>query len=102
VKHLGGEALAITTDITREDQVDRMVAKTMSAFGRSKDFVGYCTSKGGIDSMTLVLACEWGKHNIQVNAIAPSLFETSAKAKMGNPNADPDYTRRLLERIPLN
>lgn len=34
VKRLGGEALAITTDITREDQVDRMVAETMSAFGR--------------------------------------------------------------------
>jgi gluconate 5-dehydrogenase len=168
VKRLGGEALAVPTDITQEDQVDRMVSETMSAFGkidilinnsavshriraeemgldkwrammdtnltgtflcsqrvgrvmiprkrgkiinlssirgkfgRPKDFVGYCTTKGGIDSMTIQLACEWGPHNIQVNAIAPALIETSREGTIGNPLADPEYTRRLLERIPLH
>lgn len=52
--------------------------------------------------MTIALACEWGRHNIQVNAIAPALIETSREGTIGNPLADPDYTRRLLERIPLN
>jgi len=168
VKELGGEAFAIATDITQEDQVDRMVdeaikrfskidilinnsalnyrvlaeeispenwrevmetnitgaflcsqrvGRTMmprkrgkiinissirGRFGRPKDFVAYCTSKGGLDSLTRALACEWGKYNIQVNSIAPSLVETTRDGTMGSPLADPDYTRRFLERIPLN
>lgn len=168
VKRLGGEAFAISIDITKEDHVDRMIDETMKRFGkidilinnsalnyrilaeeissknwrevmetnitgaflcsqrvgrtmiprkrgkiinissirgrfgRPKDFVAYCTSKGGLDSLTRALACEWGKYNIQVNSIAPSLVETSKDGTIGSPSADPDYTRRLLERIPLN
>jgi gluconate 5-dehydrogenase len=34
INAVGGEALAVSTDITREDQVVAMVAKTMERFGR--------------------------------------------------------------------
>jgi 2-deoxy-D-gluconate 3-dehydrogenase len=37
-----------------------------------------------------------------VNAIAPSLVETSRGGTIGSPSADPEYTKRLLERIPLH
>ena len=36
----------------------------------------YCTSKGGVNLLTKVLAIEWAKYNINVNAIAPTFIET--------------------------
>ncbi len=38
--------------------------------------VAYCASKGAIISMTQVLAMEWGKYNIRVNAISPTVVLT--------------------------
>lgn len=67
-------------------------------FGRPQDYAAYCASKGGVDSLTRALACEWGKYNIQVNAIAPSLIEGGTSAQSLK---DPVYTQKLIERIPL-
>ena len=36
----------------------------------------YCASKGGVVQLTKVMALEWIKYNIQVNAILPGYFET--------------------------
>ena len=36
----------------------------------------YCSSKGGVNQVTRVLALEWAKSNINVNAIAPTFIET--------------------------
>lgn len=36
----------------------------------------YCASKGGVKQLTKVMALEWVRHNIQVNAIQPGYFET--------------------------
>ena len=36
----------------------------------------YGASKGGLNLLTKVLALEWAKHNILVNAIAPTFIET--------------------------
>src|SRR5690242_17858501 len=38
--------------------------------------IGYHASKGGVIAFTKDLACKWGVHNIQVNAIAPGWFPT--------------------------
>ena len=38
--------------------------------------VAYCASKGGIISMTQVLALEWGKYNIRVNCVSPTVVLT--------------------------
>lgn len=38
--------------------------------------VAYCSSKGGVNQLTKVLAIEWAQHNINVNAIAPTFIET--------------------------
>lgn len=46
--------------------------------------VAYASSKGAIEQMTKVLALEWAPHNVQVNAIGPTYFET-------------DLTRPLFE-----
>ncbi|MGB4862842.1 MAG: glucose 1-dehydrogenase [Tepidiformaceae bacterium] len=36
----------------------------------------YASSKGAIEQLTKVLAIEWAPQNVQVNAIAPTYFET--------------------------
>lgn len=38
--------------------------------------VAYCASKGAVISMTQVLACEWGKYGIRVNAVSPTVVLT--------------------------
>jgi NAD(P)-dependent dehydrogenase (short-subunit alcohol dehydrogenase family) len=36
----------------------------------------YCMTKAGIAHLTKCLAVEWGKHNITVNAVAPTFIHT--------------------------
>ncbi len=45
-------------------------------FGVSTFAAAYSPSKGAVDSLTRTLALEWGKYNIYVNALAPSLIKT--------------------------
>jgi NAD(P)-dependent dehydrogenase (short-subunit alcohol dehydrogenase family) len=42
--------------------------------------VAYNTSKGALITLTKALATEWGKHNINVNAICPGYFPTKLSA----------------------
>ena len=37
-------------------------------------FLPYCVSKAGVMTLTRILAYEWSKHNILVNAIAPGFM----------------------------
>ncbi len=55
-------------------------------FGQSN----YAASKGGIISLTRVLALELGKHNVLVNAVAPGLIDTPLSQKL------PDEVREKL------
>jgi NAD(P)-dependent dehydrogenase (short-subunit alcohol dehydrogenase family) len=47
--------------------------------------IGYSTSKAGVIMFTKDLACKWGMHNIQVNAIAPGWFPTDMSEKVIEP-----------------
>lgn len=58
--------------------------------------IGYSSSKAGIIMFTKDLACKWGMHNIQVNAIAPGWFPTDMSAKLIGRNRD-----EFLAGIPL-
>ena len=51
----------------------------------------YCTSKGGINLLTKVLAIEWAPHNIKVNAIAPTFIETPMTQPMFQDKSFRDY-----------
>lgn len=39
------------------------------------NLVDYCASKGGLDQLTRVSACELGQYNIRVNCVAPGAIE---------------------------
>jgi gluconate 5-dehydrogenase len=45
----------------------------------------YAISKGGLGQLTKVLAAEWGRHNIQVNCIAPGFILTDLNRAMWQP-----------------
>ncbi len=43
--------------------------------------IAYCASKAAVVGLTQVLALEWGPHNINVNAISPTVVLTELGAK---------------------
>ncbi|KXB09046.1 2-deoxy-D-gluconate 3-dehydrogenase [candidate division MSBL1 archaeon SCGC-AAA385M11] len=58
----------------------------------------YASSKGGIMQLTKVMALEWAQKGIQVNAIAPTYFETPLVAQLRN---DPEKYKFITERTPM-
>jgi NAD(P)-dependent dehydrogenase (short-subunit alcohol dehydrogenase family) len=58
----------------------------------------YASSKGGVIQMTKVMALEWARFNINVNAIGPTYFETPLVATL---RGDPERFRFINERTPM-
>jgi NAD(P)-dependent dehydrogenase (short-subunit alcohol dehydrogenase family) len=59
---------------------------------------GYNASKAAVDMLTRSLACEWAKHNINVNAIAPAHVASSAAI---SPSIhQPERLRRIIAQTP--
>lgn len=58
----------------------------------------YAASKGGVIALTRLLAVEWAKYNIRVNAIAPVQFKTPLIAGLLKKPATVEY---FLSSIPL-
>ena len=104
----------IETNLTGTFLFSQAVGKTMIAQRRGKiiniasvaglggappefQAIGYHASKGGVIIFTKDLACKWGMHNIQVNAIAPGWFPTDMSQVLIERNKD-----AFLSRIPLH
>ena len=60
--------------------------------------LAYCASKGAIAQMTRVMAIEWAKYNIRVNAIAPGFFNTPLNSSL---LASDECMRAIHAKIPL-
>ena len=74
------------------------LSSVKSIIGTDKDYIAYCTSKGALNMYTKQLACEWGKYNINVNAIAPTFVRTAINSfQLDNP----EFYSSLVNRIPL-
>jgi NAD(P)-dependent dehydrogenase (short-subunit alcohol dehydrogenase family) len=56
----------------------------------------YCMTKAGISHLTKCLAVEWGKYNINVNAVAPTFIHTPGTQPA---LADPAFCQDVVERI---
>jgi len=65
------------------------------AFNQS---VAYNASKAGVILMTKTLAVEWGRHNIQVNAICPGAFATAMTEDFLK---DEGFLQMIKTRVPL-
>jgi len=70
--------------------------------GHPAGYSAYCSSKAAVDGMTKALGCEWGKFNISVNALAPTVFRSPLTAWMFGDDERARTTRvGMLARIPL-
>ena len=70
--------------------------------GHPAGYSAYCTSKAATDGMTKALGCEWGKYNITVNAIAPTVFRSPVTAWMFEDNENANNVRAgFLSRVPI-
>ena len=55
----------------------------------------YCASKAGLNLVTKVLAMEWARHEILVNAVAPTFIETEMTKDFLN---DPEFRQYALAK----
>jgi NAD(P)-dependent dehydrogenase (short-subunit alcohol dehydrogenase family) len=74
------------------------VSSVRGRYGLPAGYAAYCPSKGAVDTLTRTLACEWAKHNVLVNAIAPTVVETELTKPL---LADAEYAKTLKARIPM-
>jgi NAD(P)-dependent dehydrogenase (short-subunit alcohol dehydrogenase family) len=56
----------------------------------------YCMTKAAISHLTKCLAVEWGKYNINVNAVAPTFIHTPGTEPA---LADPEFRQDVVDRI---
>ena len=74
------------------------VSSVRGRYGLPAGYAAYCASKGAVDTLTRTLACEWAKHNVLVNAIAPTVVETELTKEL---LADVEYAKTMKARIPM-
>ncbi len=72
------------------------IASTSGILGKPT-LVAYSASKGALLQFTKALAGEWASKGVQVNAIAPGAFETSAQQAVLD---SPEMLERRIRKIP--
>jgi len=62
----------------------------------------YCASKGAVIQLTRVLAAEYSRHNVRVNAVCPTMVDTPMSRRTISTHPDPDAWLKEVEAgIPL-
>jgi NAD(P)-dependent dehydrogenase (short-subunit alcohol dehydrogenase family) len=78
-----------------------LVSSARGLLGHPAGYSAYCASKAATDGLTRALGCEWGRHGVTVNAIAPTVFRSPLTAWMFEDNDKARTTRNgMLARIP--
>ncbi|QIL76645.1 SDR family NAD(P)-dependent oxidoreductase [Hymenobacter sp. HDW8] len=84
--------------VERQSGVIIMISSMAAYYGIDR-VVAYAASKSAVEGMVKVLASEFSKHNVRVNAIAPGFIETEmSRTAM---NSDPDRRDRAMRRTPM-
>lgn len=56
----------------------------------------YCSSKGGVNLLTKVLAIEWAPYNVTVNAVGPTWIDTDlTRSRLQDPVMGPEILRGI-------
>ena len=75
---------------------------SIAGFGGTPEFmqtIGYNTSKGAVLTFTKDLAVKWGRHQINVNAIAPGFFPTKMSSQLIEMGKDQILALTPLKRL---
>jgi NAD(P)-dependent dehydrogenase (short-subunit alcohol dehydrogenase family) len=79
-----------------------LLSSTRGRLGLPGGYGAYSPSKAAVDLLCKTLACEWGRHRINVNAIAPTLFRSDLTEWMyAEEGPGAEARRAMLARIPL-
>ena len=70
---------------------------SMTTFVSFNEVASYAASKAGVGMLTKTLACEWARHNVRVNAIAPGVFRTPLNSKVLD---IPERSAAIIARTP--
>jgi gluconate 5-dehydrogenase len=100
----------VTQEVGRRSMVPRRRGKIVneasilglgggSVDDRRPATLAYNTSKGGVVNFTRALAVEWGRHNVNVNAIAPGFFPTKMTRGVLEIIGDDAAKRTPLRRV---
>ena len=71
---------------------------SLQSFNGGFTIPAYAASKGGVAQVTKALANEWGRFNVNVNAIAPGYILTDLTRSLYD---DPARSQEIQERIPV-
>jgi len=74
------------------------IASVGGMTGTYRKAIAYDSSKAGVINLTRSLAVEWGKYNINVNAIAPGMIETDLTRRRLE---DKEFYDSFIKRVPL-
>jgi NAD(P)-dependent dehydrogenase (short-subunit alcohol dehydrogenase family) len=71
---------------------------SMTSFVSFGEVASYAASKAGVLLLTRSLGCEWAKHKVRVNAIAPGVFRTPLNSKVLDL---PERSAAIAARTPM-
>jgi len=71
---------------------------SLTSFLGFHEVTAYGASKAGVHLITKNLGCEWAKHNVRVNAIAPGVFRTPLNTAVLDL---PERSAAILARTPM-
>jgi NAD(P)-dependent dehydrogenase (short-subunit alcohol dehydrogenase family) len=84
--------------VARKSGVILMISSMAAYYGIDR-VVAYAASKSAVEGMVKVLASEFSKDNVRINAIAPGFIETEmSRTAM---NSDPERRDRAMRRTPM-
>jgi 3-oxoacyl-[acyl-carrier protein] reductase len=79
----------VAKEMTKARRGGRMVnIASIDAFVPERDFAHYDASKAGLVGLTRSLALSWGRHRINVNAVAPGLVDTGDLREVAGKRAE--------------
>jgi NAD(P)-dependent dehydrogenase (short-subunit alcohol dehydrogenase family) len=71
---------------------------SQAAVAALDNHAAYSASKAGLNMLTKAMTVEWARHNVQANAICPTIVMTAMGQKVWS---DPVKSQPMLDRIPL-
>ena len=61
----------------------------------------YAAAKAGVEQLMRTMATEWGPHNLQINAVSPTVVLTNMGKQLWDDSANADLRHKIEESIPL-